>query len=456
MLTIAARVESTIISKTPFQFPLTNLYQKMDVNSSFYTYQLNSAKGTLKLGSMQKSTSARKPFYQEFVTPESGHPPGFIYGWVMNDDKNLYVVQEFTPDNTMDGDKDYAKVYVKTGQGLREFKVSVPETKWGKSSFIYTNKVAYQHKFYEFVIPLKELGLKPGAANHNLSIAFAGYGTMSAGNYQPAVAYDPENKLYLVVYQKYAYAPASEFQIYGQFIQENGTPGEPFPISNSSGYKDTPAVAYDSYQHRFLVVWPEYSNETYHLYGHIVDGYGPLATADFVVTDSSSNAQMPTVAYDDINRQYLVAWTAYPNSYSHIYGQFLDENGTFIGGRLPISDDADGTSQTSPTMVYDRESLQKPTGLVTVSDMTYLTSLEASNSEITNLSGLEKAINLQQLWLNNNGIHDLAPLSGLTKLQQLYLRDNQISNLEALKDLTNLKGLYLGGNQISDISFLTG
>ena len=46
-------------------------------------------------------------------------------------------------DNTMDGGKDYAKVYVNTPEGLRMFKASVPEQRWGRPGFTYTERVAY-------------------------------------------------------------------------------------------------------------------------------------------------------------------------------------------------------------------------------------------------------------------------------------------------------------------------
>lgn len=49
----------------------------------------------------------------------------------------------------MDGNKDYARVYVNTPSGLREFQVSVPEQRWGKPGFIYTPRAGYQHKAYK-------------------------------------------------------------------------------------------------------------------------------------------------------------------------------------------------------------------------------------------------------------------------------------------------------------------
>ena len=94
-----------------------------------------------------------------------------------NDDENLYVAIDFTGDNTIDGDKDYAKVYVNTGNEVREFKVSVPEQKWGVAGFTYTKNVHYQHKVYEFKIPLSEIVSGDIKKQDALLLAFSAYGT---------------------------------------------------------------------------------------------------------------------------------------------------------------------------------------------------------------------------------------------------------------------------------------
>jgi len=175
VLSLTARVEGPRISETPFQFPLSNLYKEMTGNSEFYPYTLMPEGGDLE--KKVRLDMSENPFFKEYSITGSGHPSGFTYGWVRNDDKNLYVTIDFTPDDTMDGDKDYSKVYVKTEEGIKEFKVSAPETTWGKPDFTYTDKVAYQHKVYDFSIPLKELGLGKEDVGKEILLAFAAYGT---------------------------------------------------------------------------------------------------------------------------------------------------------------------------------------------------------------------------------------------------------------------------------------
>ena len=176
-LSLTARVEAEVISKFPFQFPIKNSLAKIDENSAFYPYVINSNHGNIKVDGNIEDEGFSEPFFKEFPRTGSGHPSDYTYGWVRNDEKNLYVALDFVPDNTMDGDKDYAKVYVKTLSGVREFKASVPEQTWGKSGFAYTQRADYQHKVYEFSIPFGELGIENIADGEKMELAFAAYGT---------------------------------------------------------------------------------------------------------------------------------------------------------------------------------------------------------------------------------------------------------------------------------------
>ena len=132
---------------------------------------------------------------------------------------------------------------------------------------------------------------------------------------------------------------------------------------------------------------------------------------------------------------------------------------------------------------------------ITVADMKTLTSLEAPDGHISNLTGLEHAtnltwlalyndsmaddmmdddmtdisplsaldlsplaglINLTGLYLYNNNIPNLSPLASLINLTELYLDNDNISNISPLANLINLTDLWLGVNSISDISAVAG
>ncbi|RKU29069.1 hypothetical protein C6499_09360 [Candidatus Poribacteria bacterium] len=114
---------------------------------------------------------------------------------------------------------------------------------------------------------------------------------------------------------------------------------------------------------------------------------------------------------------------------------------------------------------------------ITQMDMASLESFDAFESGVRNITGLEYAINLSELYLGKNQIldvsalkgltklavldiqrnellSDVTPLKNLTKLTSLSLRGNQISDMSPLKDLINLTYLHIGYNEISDISLI--
>ena len=114
------------------------------------------------------------------------------------------------------------------------------------------------------------------------------------------------------------------------------------------------------------------------------------------------------------------------------------------------------------------DSLNKARGeAITAAEMATLTRLEAPNSRIRDLTGIEYATELTVLNLgyvltnggrvNSNSISDLSPLSGLVKLTELNLFRNTIADISPLSNLTELRVLDLSGNSyISDLSPLSG
>ena len=95
---------------------------------------------------------------------------------------------------------------------------------------------------------------------------------------------------------------------------------------------------------------------------------------------------------------------------------------------------------------------------ITPSEMAALTRLEARNANISDLTGLEFATNLQSLDLGygeggtSHAVKDLSPLADLTQLTRLHLPGKSISDISAVARLTHLTWLNLWGNPISDIS----
>lgn len=100
-----------------------------------------------------------------------------------------------------------------------------------------------------------------------------------------------------------------------------------------------------------------------------------------------------------------------------------------------------------------RDALEKPTGDITAADMASLVTLIANDDNISDLTGLEYAINLSTLSLRQNHITDLTPIQNLVSLTTLFLDNNySLSDIQALTNLTNLNYLGLSNNNITDLS----
>ena len=139
----------------------------------------------------------------------------------------------------------------------------------------------------------------------------------------------------------------------------------------------------------------------------------------------------------------------------------IDMHGNFTSHDFPIDitdllPKAETVSVPDPNLALAiRETIDlAPNDDITQIVMRRLINFRASNRQITNLTGLEHAVNIQDLFLDNNQIQDLTPLSGAMKLTRLDLSENPISDITPLTKLKNLSDLSCRNTQISDITSL--
>jgi hypothetical protein len=165
------------------------------------------------------------------------------------------------------------------------------------------------------------------------------------GQHSPEVGYDGASGLFLVAFMDYRDAANN---IYGQLVDAvntadflySTTADTNFPIGTTFSGKKSPALAYDSVNGRYLVVWDETSDWTqYDIAGQIVDASD---TADFLYsTDADENIMVsdfdeifkygPRAAYDPENHAFLVAWSDYRGPETvNVYGQILSGSGALM------------------------------------------------------------------------------------------------------------------------------
>ena len=98
-----------------------------------------------------------------------------------------------------------------------------------------------------------------------------------------------------------------------------------------------------------------------------------------------------------------------------------------------------------------RETLNKPSGDITKSDMLTIINLGGRNMGIISIDGIEYCKNIEFINMWDNQISDISSLANLPKLTGLAIPRNQIHDISCLEDLTNLTYLGLANNQIIDI-----
>ena len=91
---------------------------------------------------------------------------------------------------------------------------------------------------------------------------------------------------------------------------------------------------------------------------------------------------------------------------------------------------------------------------ITTATIRQVTIVDATDSSVADLTGLEKAINLYSLYLSGTQVSDISALANLPKLDGLYLSGTQVSDISVLATLPQLEELGLNNTQVSDISVL--
>jgi hypothetical protein len=130
----------------------------------------------------------------------------------------------------------------------------------------------------------------------------------------PAVAYDPVNDRYLVVWAYDYYGDGHDWDVYGTFIPWNG-PEYGFtawPICAWGSNEGHPAVAYAAAetQREFLVVWKsEATGVPGYISGRRITAAGGFPTTDgFEISRGTQIRDFPDVAYNLHRNEYLVTW----------------------------------------------------------------------------------------------------------------------------------------------------
>ena len=129
----------------------------------------------------------------------------------------------------------------------------------------------------------------------------------------------------------------ADIGIYGRRVDKNGSLlGSTITVLDNDDVLDEPAVAFDSTQSRYLVVWQ--NTHTGRIQGRVLNANGSAYSSVFVIAESA-NCVSPDVVYTPALDAYLVVWDEYISvSDSNIRGRFVGVDGTADpGGNFPIA-----------------------------------------------------------------------------------------------------------------------
>ena len=198
--------------------------------------------------------------------------------------------------------------------------------------------------------------IDPVIGADDFRISFMGpNGDTAYGAFRPAIAFNGVDT-FLVVWSGDDDTPPQvegALEIFGRRV--SATTGEPIggtffisetgPIGDAARDAETPAVAFNSAEAEYFIVWSgdESADNEYEIWGGRVTGSGILLENDIRISDmgpdgnAAYDAVSPAIAYDPVTNEYLVAWSgdddtgALVEDELDIYIQRLDSNGDPVG-----------------------------------------------------------------------------------------------------------------------------
>jgi len=167
----------------------------------------------------------------------------------------------------------------------------------------------------------------------------------------PVVTFNQETGQYLVVYEYQA--AGGNRDIYARRVDGDGTlPGSIIPVATGSTDQSAPATSAGG---NYLVVWQvaHPTSGEYDIYGRRVDAYGSLSGGSIAISTWQYDQLKPRLAFNAAAGEWLVVWEDHHwgwGAYRDVYGQRVNYDGTLDGGNFGI---AWGNNRENPDVAYN-------------------------------------------------------------------------------------------------------
>jgi hypothetical protein len=189
----------------------------------------------------------------------------------------------------------------------------------------------------------------------------------------PRIAYNSQDNTFLVVWQSQT-VPTADWNVCWRVLTGDGQAASEVVCLSRPADQQYPTVAYNSAHNEFVVVWQDYINGSWDVYGQRITASGVPTGPVFLVATRidyqsyPTQQQNPAVAYNSQSDQYLVVWqdnycARFPYiTAEDIYGVLLSWLGDRLGGYIAISVApncaGDKAYQQVPAVVYDSNARQ--------------------------------------------------------------------------------------------------
>jgi len=203
-------------------------------------------------------------------------------------------------------------------------------------------------------LPAAALAQEGGGAKPQAPLSPAPITSMTNDQLRPALAYNSDDNEYLVVYE-HVYSP-TDHDIYARRVSSAGVPlGSDIALASSTNSQGYPSVAYNPLVHQYLVAWEHtYSATDRDIHCQRYNADGTPAGEELVIAAMSSDETRPQVAYNTWTDDYLVVWETLVGAdeftQKDIYARRVNAYGDLVGGVSVVANGA--LNEEAPAVAY--------------------------------------------------------------------------------------------------------
>lgn len=153
----------------------------------------------------------------------------------------------------------------------------------------------------------------------------------TVNSFRPAVAFDIIHEEYLVVW--FNEQGPDSVDVYARRVAMDGSPGSWFSVISAAGaYFSSPTVAYNQVRDEYLVAWEfEYAPDDIDIWGSLISWNGGSIGTPFVINGDLDAQRAPDLAFNPNDDEYLLVYqNEWAGGLRDIAAQRVDGDGSLL------------------------------------------------------------------------------------------------------------------------------